>query len=204
MWQKRLKRINRVKPAGRLLDIGCGEGLFIKIAQENGWNVEGTEISKYASKVASDSTGKKIWHGEPWSAEFKTASFDVVTIWHVLEHVVNPIKTLKEARRLLKPDGLCVVAVPNVNNSFMKLVFLIIKRKRINLFSPDDKELHLYHFSARTLKKFLIHSGFTKLSIRPDYGVIDTGKKIINYVSVLPYYLLKVHYYNSIEVFARP
>ena len=204
MWQKRLNKINRAKPAGRLLDIGCGEGLFIKIAQENGWDVEGTEISEYASKVASEATDKQIWHGELWGANYPAASFDVVTIWHVLEHMADPIRTLREARRVLKKDGLCIVAVPNVNDLIMQLAYLLVRRKKQVLFTPDDKELHLFHFSRRTLQSFLRQAGFKSVRIGPDFGIIDYGKKVVNTVSVIPYYVAGIHIYNGLEAQARP
>ena len=83
MWQKRLEAINSERATGRMLDIGCGEGLFLKIAQDSGWSVEGTEISEFAQKVAAQNIGKEIWPDEVWEAGFDAASFDVVTIWHV-------------------------------------------------------------------------------------------------------------------------
>jgi 2-polyprenyl-3-methyl-5-hydroxy-6-metoxy-1,4-benzoquinol methylase len=204
MWQKRLKAISRETAIGRLLDIGCGEGLFLKIAQENGWSVEGTEISEFACKSAAQNIGKEIWTGEVWDACFYTASFDVVTIWHVLEHGVDPLKTLKEARRVLKSDGLCVVAVPNLNDWCMQLAYWLLKRKRLSLFSPDDKELHLYHFSVHTLENILIRAGFDKIKIRPDFGIIEPGKKLVNFLATIPFYLMNLHLYNSLEAIACP
>lgn len=204
MWQKRLKTINLERSTGRLLDIGCGEGLFLKIAQESGWSVEGTEISKFACKAAAHNIGKEIWHGEIWDATFNNNSFDVVTIWHVLEHGINPLRTLKEAHRVLKSDGVCIVAVPNLNDWFMQLAYWLTKGKRLSLFSPDDKELHLYHFSARTLRNILKHAGFDKVKIRPDFGIIEPGKKFVNLLATIPFYLIKLHFYNSLEAIAIP
>lgn len=202
MWRKRMKKINRLKPSGRLLDIGCAEGLFLRIAKESGWEVEGTEISEYAIKEASKHTGHKIYYGEVWEANFDSASFDIVTIWHVLEHVLNPSKTLQEARRLLKPNGQCIVAVPNLNNRIMQLAYRIAKGRPADLFSPEDKELHLYHFSEKTLKSILYSTGFKKIEVKPDYGIIDFKKKLINLFSVIPFYFAGIHCYNSLEATA--
>jgi 2-polyprenyl-3-methyl-5-hydroxy-6-metoxy-1,4-benzoquinol methylase len=204
MWQKRVQIISRSQNSGRLLDIGCGEGLFLKIAKQNGWQVEGVEISEFACREATKNLNQTVNHGEVWEVGFDAETFDVITLWHVLEHGVDPLRTLKEARRVIKPEGLLLVAVPNVNDWFMRMAYLLVKRKPLNLFSPSDKELHLYHFSAKTLKKIIKVAGFTKVKVRPDFGIIEPGKKIINYVGSMAYYLFKAHLYNALEATAVP
>jgi hypothetical protein len=86
----------------------------------------------------------------------------------------------------------------------MQLAYWIIKRKSLTLFSPDAKEPHLYHFSALTLKNILGRAGFDKVRIRPDFGIIEPGKKLINFLATIPYYLIGVHMYNSLEAIAAP
>lgn len=204
MWNKRLNLLHKYKDGGMLLDVGCGEGTFLKQAQGRDWRVSGTELSSYAAKYASNVLGTDVFCGELKDAKFNDHVFDVVTMWHVLEHVSDPIKYLLEAHRILNSRGLMVIAVPNVNNFFMQIAYRIIKRRKLKLFTKDEKELHLYHFSAKTIKQYLDKAGFDCLKISPDYGIIDLYKKIINMIAVIPYYLAGIKVFNALEIFAIP
>jgi len=102
----------------------------------------------------------------------------------------------------LKPDGLLVVAVPNVNDIVMQIAYGIIKRRKMKLFSKEEREVHLYHFSPETIKGYLDKTGFDCLKLSPDFGIVQYGKKLINDISIIPYYLAGIHIYNAIEVFA--
>lgn len=204
MWKKRLKRVQRSHSGVKLLDVGCGEGAFLDVAQKAGWEVSGTELSSYAAKYARDILGADIFCGQLFEAQFADRSFDVVTMWHVLEHVTNPKRYLAEVKRVLRPDGLLVIAVPNVNDLIMQIAYRIIKRRKLKLFSRDDKEVHLFHFSPKTIKAYLDKTGFNCLKISPDFGIVENTKKLINMISVIPYYLAGIKIFNAIEIFATP
>jgi len=204
MWQKRLKKVSKYKSSGYLLDVGCGEGAFLSLAQKNGWQVSGTELSAFAARYAADKLNTDIFCGDLLSAGLKEHFFDVVTMWHVLEHVDDPKKYLAEIYRILKPDGLFVVAVPNVNNLIFQIAYRMMKRQRFKLFTKGEKEIHLYHFSPVTLRRYLEETGFSCLRLAPDYGIIEPAKKIVNWISVIPYYLGGIQAFNAIEVFAVP
>jgi len=204
MWQKRLIKITKFKSSGFLLDVGCGEGAFLCLAQKKGWQVSGTEISTFAVKHASAELNKNIFCGDLRSVQFRENLFDVVTMWHVLEHVDDPQKYLSEIHRILKPDGLLVLAVPNVNNMVFQLVYRIVRGRKLKLFTKGEKEIHLYHFSPTTLRAYLEITGFNCLKLSPDFGVIALSKKIVNMISVVPYYLAGIHIFGAIEVFAVP
>ncbi len=161
-------------------------------------------MSSYAAEYAADILGVDIFCGELPDAGYPDNSFEVVTMWHVLEHVTDPNNYLKEIHRILKPDGLLLVAVPNVNNLVMQIAYRIFKRRRLKLFSKDEKEVHLYHFSPITIKAYLEKAGFSCLSISPDYGIIELSKKCINMISIIPYYLAGIKIFNALEVFAIP
>ncbi|MDF1593537.1 MAG: class I SAM-dependent methyltransferase [Desulfobacterales bacterium] len=103
----------RVKKGGHLLDVRCGEGSFLAVVQKEGWRVSGTEFSMFAAKQAADLLNIDIFCGKLSNAGFHENSFDVVTMWHVLEHVDDPKKYLEEIHRILKPNGLFVFAVPD-------------------------------------------------------------------------------------------
>jgi 2-polyprenyl-3-methyl-5-hydroxy-6-metoxy-1,4-benzoquinol methylase len=204
MWRQRLGKLERFQNRGRLLDVGCGEGTFLQLAQKNGWQVSGTEVSLYAAGYTSNLLKVDIFCGELPDSRYLENSFDVVTMWHVLEHVMDPHCYLTEIHRILKPNGLLLLAVPNLNNLVMQIVYRIFKRRKLKLFSKDEKEVHIYHFSWETIKSYLEKTEFDCLSIAPDFGIIDYSKKIVNTISIIPYYLFGAKIFNAIEIFAVP
>jgi 2-polyprenyl-3-methyl-5-hydroxy-6-metoxy-1,4-benzoquinol methylase len=204
MWRKRLSTIGKVASRGKLLDVGCGEGLFLELAKKAGWQIYGTEISQFARDFASQSLGIDIFCGDIWDAGFDSDSFDVVTMWHVLEHACDPLKVLGEIYRIIRPDGYLIVAVPNVNDIVMQTAYRFIRGARPELFSLDSREVHLFHFSADTIEAILKHSGFKAFRIGPDFGITELPKKLINYLATATYCLTGIHLYNAIEVVSGP
>jgi len=82
MWELRFKTLNSFSVRkSNLLDVGCGEGLFLEIAKENGWDVTGTEISGFAAKYGRDNLGLNIFEGEVMDAGFPDKTFDAITMW---------------------------------------------------------------------------------------------------------------------------
>ncbi len=179
MWRKRLDRLDSLKGKGKLLDVGCGEGLFLEMAKKDGWDVQGTEISDFGSKYIIETLDIPVFHGELQQASFSDKTFDAVTMWHVLEHTINPLETLIEVRRIIRDDGIFILAVPNLNNIIFQQVYKIFKGKKIHLFDPKDRELHLYYFTSATIQLALERSGFQVIKIRPDNGIVDMRKKAV-------------------------
>jgi ubiquinone/menaquinone biosynthesis C-methylase UbiE len=203
MWARRLEAIARVTPTGHLLDVGCGDGAFLSLAMESGWTVEGTEVSAWAAEHATRTIGRPVFCGEVWAAGFPARSFDAVTLWHVLEHASAPLRVLEEARRVLRPGGRLVVAVPNVDDHVMQAVYRVVKGRKPHLFSVADKELHLYHFSVASLKGLLEKAGFGCIEVGPDFGIVELPKKLINYAAAALSRCFGAHWYNSIRMTAR-
>ncbi|MFA6434231.1 MAG: class I SAM-dependent methyltransferase [Elusimicrobiales bacterium] len=202
MWENRLNGLEESSPGGRLLDVGCGDGAFLRLAQKRGWTVSGTEYSSYAARYSGKILGTGVFNGELFDAAYPGASFDAVTMWHVLEHVADPLRYLKEVRRILKPSGLLLLAVPNVNDLLMKAAYALARFKRYRLFSKNDREPHLYHFSPETIKAYLEAAGLRCLRLGPDNGIVERGKKIINAAASVPYHLFGIKIFNAIEAYA--
>jgi 2-polyprenyl-3-methyl-5-hydroxy-6-metoxy-1,4-benzoquinol methylase len=202
MWEGRLKKLEKRRQGGLLLDVGCGDGAFLKLAQEKGWTVSGTEHSLYAADYVSKAHGIPVFCGEIISAGYPENFFDVVTMWHVLEHVTDPERYLREIHRILKPSGLLVIAVPNVNDYVMRFAYRFVKGKPLKLFSKNDREIHLYHFSDETLRNYLRKSGFKCLKISPDYGITEYSKKAVNAIAAAFYYTTGLRIFNALEVYA--
>ena len=111
--KNKLQLINDLqKEKGKLLDIGAGTGEFLMVAKENGWQTTGIEPSDKARNIALK---KGVFLADSL-ADLEDHSFDVISMWHVLEHVPNLENQIKELKRLLKPTGTILIAVPNFNS----------------------------------------------------------------------------------------
>jgi len=204
MWEARLDRLEQWIPGGRLLDVGCGEGTFLALARKRGWEVQGTELSRFAADYASRRLDREIHCGELAEARFRDGEFDAVTLWHVLEHVTDPARYLAEVRRILNPTGVLMVAVPNVNDLAMQMAYRVVRGKPLRRFSPEDREIHLFHFSAKTLLQYMEKTGFRCCSMGPDYGIVEPAKKWLNVAAVIPYHLFGLKIFNAIEAVGIP
>ncbi|MGH8670547.1 MAG: class I SAM-dependent methyltransferase [Burkholderiales bacterium] len=98
--------------AGSALDIGCGNGRFLRKLRELGWHCEGLDFSQTAVEVCR-AAGLKVHHGDLYSAGFSDRSFDLVTTRHVIEHVPDPAALMEEIARILKPGGRVIIQTPN-------------------------------------------------------------------------------------------
>ena len=141
----KVKLINSfVSKKGTLLDYGCGTGEFILRAKENGWNVTGIEPNEKARNIASDKLGA-ITLASIDSLP-KTQQFDVITLFHVLEHVHKLRKTVKRILSHLESNGYIIIAIPNSESYDAK--------KYKEYWAGWDVPRHLYHFSADSMKSF--------------------------------------------------
>jgi SAM-dependent methyltransferase len=161
--RRRTSRIGRYQPqTGTLLDIGCATGSFIVAMRELGWQVQGVELSRYAAEYARQQQGLTVHTGTVESAEFPAQQFDVVTMWDVLEHVLDPKQTLAEVGRILKPNGLLVLSLPNPDCWEAKLFK--------GYWVGWDRPRHLHIFSQPVLGRYLDDAGFDLLSVQSFSG----------------------------------
>lgn len=131
-----------------LLDIGCGDGSLPALAQQRGLRVAGTELACEAARAR----GLDV---RPALADFSAERFGVITLWHSLEHMSDPVATLREARALLHPGGFVLIAVPDARC----LAARLFGRHWLHLDVPR----HLHHFSRSSLILALESAGFTPL-----------------------------------------
>jgi len=167
MWERRLEIVRRYTTCGRLLDVGTGDGRFLVSARQAGFDVVGTEVSEVGTAYAR---GRKleIHLGQITEITLPPESFDVATIWHVLEHVPDPGAVLHKLHALLRPGGILVVAVPNEENFFLRQRF---GQAKTSPFDPltFGGEIHLTHFRPSTLRSTLRLAAFDLL----EFGVDD-------------------------------
>ena len=155
--KSRYEKIIRFKKGGRIIDIGCGDGCFLRYMKKNNWEVFGVEISELASNYARKEVGLNIFTGELLDAKFPNEHFDVVTLWAVIEHLHNPLGILTEINRILRRDGLLIFNTQNIESAEAK----IFKNKWYHLDTPR----HLYDFSPDTLKQMLTKTSFNILEM---------------------------------------
>lgn len=159
----------RAKPPGRLLDVGCATGSFLSIAKERGWDCRGVEVSSFAAEKARARTGVEVFCGPFEEAPFPEASFDVVTMWDLFEHLPAPPDALRKVRQLLKPGGLVLVNTPNENSLIRILSRLLYRGSGGMIRGPIDRLYHRYHvtyFGASSLARLFEKSGLELISMQ--------------------------------------
>jgi len=139
---------------GRILDVGCGSGFFLRALNPQHWERVGIETGEAATTAARRALGdQQVLSGTLIEAHLEASSFDVITFWSVVEHTNNPRENLLEARRLLRGGGSLVVQVPNAGSY------------QARYFEGDwfalDAPRHRYHFTTGSLQRLLTETGFT-------------------------------------------
>ncbi len=157
-----LRKLKRVKPEGKMLDVGCATGVFLDMAQKEGYDVTGVDVSEYACKYAKENFGIKTKQGFLEEVKLKEKSFDIITLWDVLEHVQDPNKFLNEAKRLLKDDGLIFILTVN-DSSLMGWIaegVYLGSLKTLPIFTRMIHPIHHnYHFKEKHLRAYLRKTG---------------------------------------------
>lgn len=159
--KRKLKLINSFQFSDKqLLDIGCGTGDFLKIAKDYNWMVYGVEPNSNARAIANKKTNNSVFDIDQLS-KFKPYSFDVITLWHVLEHLPKLEDHFKVFESLLKPNGRLIIAVPNYKSFDAKYY-----KKHWAAF---DVPRHLWHFSKKSISKLVQQKGMTLVNTKPMY-----------------------------------
>jgi SAM-dependent methyltransferase len=140
---------------GRLLDIGCGYGFFLKAMQSEGWETEGVEISETGRNYATNQLGIKIYGNPLEELKLPENTYHVVTLFYVVEHVPDPPELIRNIRRILKPGGMLLLRWPHTT-PLVKLMGPL--SKSLDLYHTP---YHLYDFSPRTIKRLLTSCGFS-------------------------------------------
>ena len=188
MWLDRYLRVKEFSLSlsrPKLLDIGAGIGTFLYVAQKD-FDIEESEISEAAVKRAYELYRLSIYHGELEGANYQKNSFNVITMWHVFEHLPYPEKTLQLCRELLKPGGVLVLAVPN--SSSLRFIsnpryWFKNKEERLKMrglsisYEDQFQEIHLVHYTPNSLKNILENFGFEISEMGIDKTSLNPGWK---------------------------
>lgn len=141
--KNKLKLINSLSPKGSLLDIGCGTGHFLSICKADGWKTIGIEPDPKARKFATEGFGLEV-REEAALSVLPDHSYEIISMWHVLEHVHRLNERVEELKRLLKPGGRVVIAVPNCSSLDAEIYG--------EFWAAWDVPRHLYHFTPADIE----------------------------------------------------
>jgi SAM-dependent methyltransferase len=173
----RLRELDGLAP-GRLLDVGSGKGAFLAAARDAGWDALGVEYAPEAAEAARATFGVDVIVGDFLEVR-QLGTFDVVTMWHVLEHLTNPMGALAHAAESLKPGGRLLVSVPNLDSL------------QARLGGDDwfhlDLPRHLFHFTPRSLTTLVERAGFRvdRISyLYPEVEVIGLVQTALNRLGI--------------------
>lgn len=200
-FEKHLSLLKRHNTGGKLLDVGCGTGHFLKYVRETdrSWQVYGVEPNRLLRSVATKSSGVAIKNGTLNVIPFSDNYFDVITCYDVLEHSTELKKNIRELKRVLKPQGLLFIQAPNYRSLMARLT-----GDRWDWWCIPD---HMLHFSYDFLLTYVRKNGFTILESytyedQEDYLFNIKGIFSKNYLTKATFYFL-VPFFLLIEQIAR-
>jgi len=151
-----IRKLSDVKN-GKILDIGSGSGHFLAAMKKAGWDVSGIEINQKIREISASKFDLEILDPEQITT-LQESSFDFITLWHVLEHFQDPFSYAREIKQLLKPGGICIVALPN------RASYDAVHYGRF--WAAYDVPRHLWHFTPDTFKTFSSDNGFELTGIK--------------------------------------
>ncbi len=186
MMSLRARKLPRAQGTQRLLDIGCGRGDFILNCRRRGWTVAGVEQSHSPVMALKESLGIEVYEPEHLEV-IPDAHFDVVTIWHVLEHVPDPAQTLAHVHRILKPGGLALIEVPNFGGWQGRLGGAV--------WFHLDVPRHLFHFEKQPLARLLEQQGLEPRrweTFSLEYDAFGLAQTILNRMCSRPNHLFQM------------
>ena len=171
---RNIVEIERIIPTkGKLLDIGCAAGFFLKVAKDMSWETYGIELSDYAARYAREEFDLNVQTGTTETIEFPEKYFDVITMWDVIEHLPNPRSFIRDISQLLSKNGLLVLGTPNAES-----LAAMLKRKKWCHFNPPE---HLFYFGPSTLQN-LVQPFFKSVDVKPvraPYSRIQPSVKML-------------------------
>jgi 2-polyprenyl-3-methyl-5-hydroxy-6-metoxy-1,4-benzoquinol methylase len=150
--KKKLALVSSYVSRGTIMDYGCGTGMFLNVCQDAGWRSFGMEPDSGARKIAKDMKLKVYESREVLDFAHKEERIDAITLWHVLEHIVDLDDTLKFFKSKLSKDGVLIIAVPNYTSHDAKYYG--------EFWAAYDVPRHLYHFEEKSLSQLLSSYGF--------------------------------------------
>lgn len=204
-----LKKIKETKAQGKFMDIGCATGVFLDMAQKEGYDVVGVDVSEFACQYAHEHFGISTLHGKLEDLHLENKSFDIITMWDVIEHVPDPHAFLKEVHRVLKDDG--IIFILTVNDSslmgWLAEAAYLGSFKTVPTFTRMIHPIHHnYHLKEKHLKQYLENNGFSmawKEKSEMPVENIEGGSLVKGMAHTLYFFSDLTHTQHEIRVIAR-
>jgi len=207
-----LREIKKYKPSGEFLEVGCAGGRFLNAARNAGYRVSGVEVSEDAARFAYEEFGLEVFRGEVLEAHYPPDKFDVVFMGDVLEHLPDPLATLREINRIVKVGGLLVIECPMQTNTMFSRVGFAIYSMLGRTATVHLPPYHLFEYRPTSMSFLLEKCGFSisrlKEGIIPPRHVMlrgswlqRVGKKLFQYPNFLATRLFAA-FGDRLEVFA--
>lgn len=197
VWEARIKNIKKFVSTGKFLDIGSSFGGFLSVAKANGFEVQGVEVSKYASDYAN-LAGIPTYAGSLLEAKFPDSNFDVICLIEVIEHLEAPHLIFPELRRILKPGGLLLLQTANFEGWQAKT-----EGSKYHYYMPG----HVFYYSDSILKKILTPLGFNRYIsyFGVDFSLLAKMKKAVgSFNRWLDYWkLIRISFYHFKSKFTK-
>jgi len=192
----RVRFIKKVKQDGQVLDIGCGYGYFLAACRNEGFEVSGVDVSGWATQYAIERLGIPVRLGKVGDLTLPSHHFDIITMWHSLEHTPDPHLALQVVKSCLKDDGILVIDVPTYKGTDAQRMW--------QEWDGWSVPYHFWHFTSRTLVQFLGKHGFSVIKSK-DYHSSVIKEKWGRIVILKPFARLiaKMYSGHSIAVVAR-
>ncbi len=221
LWQRRLQKLLRYDVGGDLLDIGTGIGQFLNRARPYFATVTGTEVSASAAEIARERYGLNVLNEALERIDFGDRRFDLITIFHVLEHVHDPAAVIRKCHGLLRDNGTILIAVPNEIQAFRQKLRGFLHRLGVLKSSFPGKlgiapivldgsldEIHLSHFTPAVVAWLVQRHGFTVCENGLDPYFVARGRAKV--LQLAYYWLMQSiwrltgkNYYDTIWLVAR-
>ena len=218
---RRLHEIERHTAVGRILDVGCGTGQFLGVAESRGWTPYGLDISSQACEELRRTRAYPVHCGVVEDGIYQPEFFDAITLWDVIEHLVDPLETLRVLQKSLKPGGVLAAHTPDEGGSFKRLVRLVYRMSlgvirfplRYVYYHPHfisfdrralDQILALAGYSAASYQREMTDLSFAKLKIRHHYPAGWRRSLVLAGLSLIQVGGKLGRISNKITVYAHP
>ena len=180
LWEinnERIKLIKSVRFQGKLLDIGSGQGFFLFHAKQEGFSVTGIDVSSQVVKFCEQTFQIKVYFQNVNQHFSLDEQFDIITLWHILEHLSDPLEFLKKIQNNLTPRGILIIEVPNIKS----LKFLLASDPN-RWIGGNHPRHHKFFFSLKTLSSILQKAGYSpvkRLNLNYDLSKNSLPKKFV-------------------------
>ena len=161
VFEECIKVISPFRKFNRILDVGSGQGLFLKLCSDKDWQVWGVEIDARLAEYTREHYNIQVFNGRLEESQYSEGFFDVVTFFNILEHLPDPYFAIKEAHRLLRPGGCLLIRFTNAAFHVQcRRLFRFLHRKWIGIGQFNSCTIHLYAFDRESISSYLYRAGF--------------------------------------------